>query len=92
MIQVEQSRFHRNGIARIHSDGYWRHLAPVECGPYSAVASATERIVLVHHGNTLDPQFLSQASNHCLCLLIVGGAQVNHVVPLRRIAQEASPG
>ena len=89
--QVEQGGLHGRRVARVEPDRHRLHGAPVERAPHSAIAGAAERIVLVQHRDTGHAQVLGQPGDHLFGLLVVGGAQVEHVAPLR-VAQELGAG
>ena len=90
---VQQRRLHGRGVARIDADRHRRHVAPLQRLAHAVVAGAPEGVVLVHHGDAFDAEIAEQVRHHRLGLVVVGCAQVQHMVALAaRVAQERSPG
>ena len=90
-LQVDQTGFDRRGVARIHTDCRRLLVAFGEGCDGAVIARLTVRIVLVDNADARQTKNIHQLLDHLLGFLVVGGAQVEHVVPLLQ-AQESRPG
>ena len=91
LLQVEQRRLDRGGVARIQADGHGRHVAAVKREADAAIARAPVGVILVQNSDARDAQVLRQTGDHLFGFLVVGRAQVDDVFPAF-VAQELSAG